>query len=182
MFPVFNDFLSPWYQLTVIEITPVRSLSQDVGVGGERACRNQEVDRLSLACPDERDLDDPYGLVLTQRAGNNDSSPHHRPVAFSAPSSSALTLAVFSPLGPKLRWTEPRTPAPYLPRTLRAAFCFGRWNLPWNGVSGGPWAGAGLETSDRSCLSFLVPGEAASEAFRGDLVRGSEGTAKPSPS
>ena len=57
----FKDLLSTWCKFRVIDSVPVLPLPHCVGWGG-RARKNKKVAKLSLVCPERRELEDPYAL------------------------------------------------------------------------------------------------------------------------
>lgn len=64
---------------------------------GGTAHKKKKVDKLSLVCPDKRELDDRYGLILTQPVINNKTScPIRRPAAASVPPPAPDLGSVFS--------------------------------------------------------------------------------------
>lgn len=70
---------------------------------GGRALKSKQMDKLSLVCPDKRELDDPYGLVLTRQVSSNNIVPHLQACSCFSATVNTLTLAVFSLLNSKLR-------------------------------------------------------------------------------
>lgn len=63
--PSFKDLLSTWCPFREIEGIPVLPIPNHVRGSGEESRKNK-VDTLSLLCPDQRELEGYYDLILTQ--------------------------------------------------------------------------------------------------------------------
>lgn len=100
---------------------------------GRRTCKNKKMAKLSLVCPDQREPEDPCApcvLILTQHVCENNISPCTHACGCASPSS--LTLAAFSLLSSKPRWSQPQMAVPNLLCTLGLIlFCF----IPFKGCS-----------------------------------------------